>query len=122
MVFAGWSKAYSVQPQNHVAKRADIPKGQPLAKASSLNSARLFSLASLVLRKDALPERIPKAVLIVRRDGQPEVRQPPVRYHYRHRPGLEVVVQSGTGRVSTFASRRAPDRDALAKRLCGGRF
>ena len=67
--------------------------------------ARLHPLAALVLRDEVLPERIPAAGLIILRDGQPgepEVTLSPLRYHYQHRAELEVVVQAGTGRASTF--------------------
>lgn len=67
--------------------------------------ALLQPLAALVLRDDVLPERIPTAGLIILRDGQPgepDVTLSPLRYHYQHRAELEVVVQAGTGRASTF--------------------
>ncbi len=67
--------------------------------------ALLQPLAALVLRDDALPERIPTAGLIILRDGQPgepDVTLSPLRYHYQHRAELEVVVQAGTGRASAF--------------------
>ena len=67
--------------------------------------ARLQPLAALTLRDEVLPERIPAAGLIILRDGQPgepEVTLSPLRYHYQHRAELEVVVQAGTGRASTF--------------------
>ncbi|MFN3993958.1 MAG: acyl-CoA transferase [Tabrizicola flagellatus] len=67
--------------------------------------ARLQPLAALTLRDEVLPERIPAAGLIILRDGQPgepEVTLSPLRYHYRHRAELEVVVREGTGRASAF--------------------
>ena len=67
--------------------------------------ARLLQLAALVLRDGVLPERIPATGLIILRDGQPgepEVTLSPLRFHYQHRAELEVVVQAGTGRASTF--------------------
>ena len=67
--------------------------------------ARLQPLAAPALRDEVLPERIPTAGLIILRDGQPgelEVTLSPLRYHYQHRAELEVVVQAGTGRASTF--------------------
>ena len=67
--------------------------------------ARLQPLVALTLRDEVLPERIPIAVLIILRDGQPgepEVTLSPLRYHYQHRAELEVVVQAGTGRASAF--------------------
>ena len=69
--------------------------------------ARLQPLAALTLRDEVLPERIPAAGLIILRDGQPgepAVTLSPLRYHYQHRAELEVVIQSGTGRASTFDS------------------
>ncbi len=69
--------------------------------------ARLQPLAALTLRDEVLPERIPAAGLIILRDGQPgepDVTLSPLRYHYQHRAELEVVIQSGTGRASTFDS------------------
>ena len=66
---------------------------------------RLLQLAALVLRDGVLPERIPATGLIILRDGQPgepEVTLSPLRFHYQHRAELEVVVQAGTGRASTF--------------------
>jgi hypothetical protein len=67
--------------------------------------ARLQPLSALVLRDEVLPERIPTSGLIILRDGQPgepEVTLSPLRYHFQHRAELEVVVQTGTGRASTF--------------------
>ena len=67
--------------------------------------ARLQLIAALTLRDEVLPERIPAAGLIILRDGQsgePEVTLSPLRYHYQHRAEIEVVVQAGTGRTSTF--------------------
>ncbi|MCV2449261.1 acyl-CoA transferase [Paracoccus sp. DMF] len=67
--------------------------------------ARLQPLAALVLRDEALPERIPAAGLIILRDGQPgepEVTLSPLRYHWQHRAELEVVVQAGIGRAGAF--------------------
>ena len=67
--------------------------------------ARLQPTAALTLRDEVLPERIPIAGLIILRDGQPgepEVTLSPLRFHYQHRAELEVVVQAGTGRASTF--------------------
>ncbi|MGX0905385.1 hypothetical protein ACSSV8_003985 [Roseovarius sp. MBR-79] len=67
--------------------------------------AQLQPLAALVLRDEVLPERFPAAGLIILRDGQPgepEVTLSPLRYHYQHRAELEVVVQAGTGRASSF--------------------
>ncbi|WP_347268416.1 acyl-CoA transferase [Paracoccus sp. (in: a-proteobacteria)] len=67
--------------------------------------ARLQPLATLTLRDEVLPERIPAAGLIILRDGQPgepEVTLSPLRYHYQHRAELEVVVQAGNGRAGAF--------------------
>ena len=67
--------------------------------------ARLQPLSALTLRDEVLPERIPAAGLIILRDGQPgepEVTLSPLLYRYQHRAELEVVVQAGTGRASTF--------------------
>jgi hypothetical protein len=67
--------------------------------------ARLQPVAALTLRDEVLPERIPATGLIILRDGQPgepEVTLSPLLYHYQHRAELEVVVQAGTGRASTF--------------------
>lgn len=67
--------------------------------------ARLLPLAAIVLRDEVLPERIPAPGLIILRDGEPgepEVTLSPLRYHYQHRAELEVIVQAGTGRASTF--------------------
>ena len=84
----------------------------------------LQPLAALVLRDEVLPERIPAAGLIILRDGQPgelEVTLSPLRYHYQHRAELEVVVQAGTGRASTFDTLIATIGAALdADRTLGG--
>jgi hypothetical protein len=88
--------------------------------------ARLQPLAALTLRDEVLPERIPAAGLIILRDGQPgepEVTLSPLRYHYQHRAELEVVVQAGTGRASTFddligAIGAALDADRTLGGLC----
>ena len=86
--------------------------------------ARLLPLAALVLRDEVLPDRIPTAGLIILRDGQPgepEVTLSPLRYHYQHRAELEVVVQAGTGRASTFDTLIATIGAALeADRTLGG--
>jgi len=85
---------------------------------------RLQPLAALVLRDDVLPERIPTAGLIILRDGQPgepEVTMSPLRYHYQHRAEMEVVVQAGIGRASTFDTLIAAIGAALdADRTLGG--
>lgn len=86
--------------------------------------ARLHPLAALTLRDEVLPQRIPAAGLIILRDGQPgdpEVTLSPLRYHYRHRAELEVVVQTGTGRASAFDILIAAIGAALeADRTLGG--
>ena len=86
--------------------------------------ARLQPLAAFTLRGEVLPERIPAAGLIILRDGQPgeaEVTLSPLRYHYQHRAELEVVVQAGTGRASTFDDLIAAIGAALeADRTLGG--
>ncbi len=86
--------------------------------------ARLQPLAAPTLRDEVLPERIPAAGLIILRDGQPgepEVTLSPLRYHYRHRAELEVVVQAGTGRASAFDDLIASIGAALeADRTLGG--
>ncbi len=86
--------------------------------------ARLQPLAPLVLRDEVLPERIPTAGLIILRDGQPgepEATLSPLRYHYQHRAGLEVVVQAGTGRASSFDNLIAAIGTTLeADRTLGG--
>jgi hypothetical protein len=86
--------------------------------------ARLKPLASLVLRDEILPERIPPVGLIILRDGQPgepEVTLSPLRYHYQHRAELEVVVQVPDGRASAFDNLIASIGTALeADRSLGG--
>jgi hypothetical protein len=86
--------------------------------------ARLQTLAATVLRDEILPERIPPAVLIILRDGQPgepEVTLSPLRYHYQHRAELEVVVQVGTSRASAFDTLIAAIGQVLeADRTLGG--
>jgi hypothetical protein len=86
--------------------------------------ARLQPLAALTLRDEVLPERIPTSGLIILRDGQPgepEVTLSPLRYHYEHRAELEVFVQAGTGRASTFDDLVAAIGAALeADRTLGG--
>ena len=67
--------------------------------------ARLQTIATMVLRDEVLPERIPPAGLIILRDGQPgepEVTLSPLRYHYQHRAELEVVVQAAKERATAF--------------------
>jgi hypothetical protein len=86
--------------------------------------ARLQPLAAIVLRDEALPERIPAVGLIILRDGQPgepDVTLSPLRYHYQHRAELEVVVQAGTGRASAFDALIGSIGTALeADRTLGG--
>ncbi len=86
--------------------------------------ARLSALPALTLRDAALPERIPAAGLIILRDGQPgepEVTLSPLRYHYRQRAELEVIVQTGSGQVSAFDDLLAAIGTTLeADRTLGG--
>ena len=86
--------------------------------------ARLQPLVALNMRDEVLPERIPAAGLIILRDGQPgepEVTLSPLRYHYQHRAELEVVVQAGTSRASSFDTLIAAIGTALeADRTLGG--
>jgi hypothetical protein len=86
--------------------------------------ARLQPLATLTLRDEVLPERIPATGLIILRDGQPgepEVTLSPLRYHYRHRAELEVVVQAPNGRASAFDNLIASIGTVLqADRTLGG--
>ena len=86
--------------------------------------ARLQPLAALTLRDEVQPERAPAAGLIILRDGQPgepEVTLSPLRYHYQHRAELEVVVQAGSGRASTFDTLITAIGTALeADRTLGG--
>lgn len=86
--------------------------------------ARLQPLAAPTLRDEVLPERIPAAGLIILRDGQPgepEITLSPLRYHYQHRAELEVVVQAGIGRASTFDNLITAIGAALeANRTLGG--
>jgi hypothetical protein len=90
---------------------------------SSLH-ARLQLLPALTLRDEVLTERIPTTGLIILRDGQPgepDVTLSPLRYHYQHRAELEVVVQAGTSRASTFDTLIASIGTALeADRSLGG--
>jgi hypothetical protein len=85
---------------------------------------RLQPLAALTLRDEVLPERIPTAGLIILRDGQPgepDVTLSPLRYHYRHRAELEVVVQTPNGRATAFDTLIAAIGTALeADRTLGG--
>lgn len=67
--------------------------------------ARLSALPATTLRGEVLPERIPPAGLLILRDGnpgEPEVTLSPLRYHYRHRAELEVIVQSARDRDGCF--------------------
>jgi len=81
-------------------------------------------LAALTLRDEVLPERIPPAGLIILRDGQPgepEVTPSPLRYYYKHRAELEVVVQAPDGRANAFDTLVAKIGTALeADRTLGG--
>lgn len=86
--------------------------------------ARLRPLAALTLRDAVLPERIPAAGLIILRDGdpgEPEVTLSPLRYHYRQRAELEVIVQTGSSHVSAFDDLLAAIGTTLeADRTLGG--
>jgi hypothetical protein len=86
--------------------------------------AQLLPLATLVLRGDVLPERIPATGLIILRDGkpgEPEVTLSPLTYFYEHRAELEVVIQAGTGRDALFDALTADIGAALtADRTLGG--
>ncbi|UYP68528.1 acyl-CoA transferase [Thalassobacter stenotrophicus] len=58
-----------------------------------------------VLRGEVLPERIPPAGLMILRDGspgEPGMTLSPLMYHYQHRAGLEMIVQSATDRDALF--------------------
>jgi hypothetical protein len=58
-----------------------------------------------VLRNEPLPGRIPAAGMAILRDGdpgQPEVTLSPLRYHYEHRAGIDVLIQKATGRDAAF--------------------
>jgi hypothetical protein len=85
---------------------------------------RLQPLSALILRDEALPERIPAAGLIILRDGQPgepEVTLSPLRYHYQHRAELEVIIQAPNGRASAFDTLIADIGTTLdADRTLGG--
>ena len=85
---------------------------------------RLQSLAATVLRDEVLPERIPPAGLIILRDGQPgepEVTLSPLRYHFRHRAELEVIIQGANDRATAFDTLIAAIGTALsADRTLGG--
>lgn len=59
---------------------------------------QLSVLPAMVLRGDVMPERVPRAGLVILRDGEPgepEVTVSPLMYHFRHRAELEVIVQGG---------------------------
>lgn len=85
--------------------------------------SQLGTLAATVLRGEVLPERVPAAGLLILRDGEPgepEVTLSPLRYHYRHRAEIEVVVQ-GANRDAAFDSLCASIGAALAAdRTLGG--
>jgi hypothetical protein len=76
-----------------------------------------------VLRGEVLPERIPRAGLMILRDGEPgepEVTLSPLAYHYQHRAEIEAVVQ-GADRDAAFDMLTASIGAALAAdRTLGG--
>jgi len=86
--------------------------------------ARLSALPATILRGEVLPERIPAAGLLILRDGdpgEPEVTLSPLRYHYRHRAELEVIVQSARDRDGCFDTLVAQVGAALGNdRTLGG--
>jgi len=86
--------------------------------------ARLSALPATTLRGEVLPERIPPAGLLILRDGnpgEPEVTLSPLRYHYRHRAELEVIVQSARDRDGCFDTLVAQVGAALGNdRTLGG--
>ena len=58
-----------------------------------------------VLRNEPLPGRIPSGGMVILRDGdpgQPEVTLSPLRYHYEHRAGIDVLIQKASGRDAAF--------------------
>jgi hypothetical protein len=58
-----------------------------------------------VLRNEPLPGRIPTDGMVILRDGdpgQPEVTLSPLRYHYEHRSGIDVLIQKAAGRDVAF--------------------
>jgi hypothetical protein len=58
-----------------------------------------------VLRNEPLPGRIPAGGMVILRDGdpgQPEVTLSPLRYHYEHRAGIDVLIQKAAGRDMAF--------------------
>jgi len=71
---------------------------------SALNTL-LQTQPAPVLRGEVLPERVPPAGLLILRDGDPgdpAMTLSPLRNHYQHRPEVEAVVQTGTGRDAAF--------------------
>lgn len=58
-----------------------------------------------VLRNEPLPGRIPASGMVILRDGdpgQPEVTLSPLRYHYEHRAGIDVLILKAVGRDAAF--------------------
>ncbi len=85
--------------------------------------ARLQPLASLVLRGDALPKRVPANGLLILRDGEPgerEVTLSPLAYHYRHRAEIEAVFQGADRDAAIDTLTASIGTAAIADRTLGG--
>ncbi len=63
---------------------------------SALHTTLQTVSGATVLRGEVQPERVPSGGLVILRDGEPgepEVTLSPLRYHWRHRAEVEVIVQ-----------------------------
>ncbi len=77
-----------------------------------------------VLRNEPLPGRIPSGGMVILRDGdpgEPDVTMSPLRYHYEHRAGIDVLIQKASGRDAAFdALTSAIGARIAANRTLGG--
>ena len=82
-----------------ISKREQALQGLFLCLKNELNDIT-------ITRNEPLPTKIPKAGLIIFRDGdvgEPEITLSPTRYHYQHQAEIEVLSQNRDDEVRDLA-------------------
>lgn len=99
-------------------------------KREQILAALFAALATIpggvvVLRNEVLPTRIPRAGLVILRDGdpgEPEITLSPLTYHWEHRAEVELFVDGKSGREAAFdALCEAVGQCLAGDRTLGGR-